>query len=219
MSTGINVTYDLLFDILRYEKSRDELQALDEDFFKNISEYLEIKQVLLLNVNTPTGERELTRIQINNVKKILTELYERRERKIINLALYKIKTGSELVNSVALLKEEKFLFDSIFDVLFKYRSQILEVLLDNKVPNPTSTLNSMNTLETPLNSVQKKSMDSQEESFDIIKSVRFLKPVPKFLGPELENYGPYEEYDIASIPSRIANILIRKERAEEIKSE
>jgi len=56
------------------------------------------------------------------------------------------------------------------------------------------------------------------EDDDTAKSVRFIKPVPKFLGPELETYGPFEEQDIASLPSKVANILIRKERAEEIKA-
>ena len=49
-----------------------------------------------------------------------------------------------------------------------------------------------------------------------MKSIRFIKPVPKFLGTELEIYGPFEENDIASLPSRIAKVLIKKERAEEM---
>ncbi|MEK6614689.1 MAG: hypothetical protein AABZ32_01045, partial [Bacteroidota bacterium] len=50
----------------------------------------------------------------------------------------------------------------------------------------------------------------------LIISVRFIKPVPKFLGPELESYGPFEPEDIASLPSQIARILVGKGRAERI---
>jgi hypothetical protein len=33
----------------------------------------------------------------------------------------------------------------------------------------------------------------------------------------MREYGPYEEEEVAKLPSEIANLLIQKERAEEIK--
>ena len=36
--SDINITYDLLFDILRYEKSRDDLQKLDDKFYQDVAE-------------------------------------------------------------------------------------------------------------------------------------------------------------------------------------
>ena len=218
MSTNINITYDLLFDILRYEKSRDELQPLDKDFFKNVVEYLQAKDALLLSAQTPVTERELTRIQVNNVKKLLTELYERRERKIINLALYKIKTGSDTINIASLLEDEKILFDSLLFILGKYKQEILDNILNNKIPF-TKALDFPDLNIAPASVNKPVLADDKMIDDDSIKSVRFIRPVPKFLGPELETYGPFEEQDIASLPSRIANILIRKVRAEEIKSE
>jgi len=83
--SDISITYDLLFDVLRAEKSRDELQKLDEKFYKNVVEYINSKESAINNPNTPHSERELTRIQLSNVKKLLIELYDRREKKIINL--------------------------------------------------------------------------------------------------------------------------------------
>ena len=50
------------------------------------------------------------------------------------------------------------------------------------------------------------------------KIIRFLNHVPKFVGKELEDYGPFEEEDIANLPSEIADVLISKGSAEEIKS-
>ena len=41
--------------------------------------------------------------------------------------------------------------------------------------------------------------------------------MPKFVGRDLEVYGPFEEEDIANLPGEIADILILKNRAEEIK--
>ena len=49
-----------------------------------------------------------------------------------------------------------------------------------------------------------------------VKTVRFMSAVPKFLGRELEVYGPFEEEDVANLPGEVADVLIKKGRAEEI---
>ena len=51
------------------------------------------------------------------------------------------------------------------------------------------------------------------------KMVRFIHAVPRFLGKELETYGPYEAEEIATLPEEIVNVLLQKNRVEEIKSE
>ena len=51
------------------------------------------------------------------------------------------------------------------------------------------------------------------------KLVRFLYSVPKFVGKELEEYGPFEEEDIANLPAEIAKVLLDKGRVEEIKGD
>ena len=196
------VTYDLLFDLLRYEKSREELQKFEETFYRDVVEYLKSKEETLLNANTPTAERELTRIQLGNIKKILKELYERRERKIISLSLYRIKAGSDMIDTSALLEEEKIFFDNLVLVFSKYRSDILENLLDGKTPFASDM------------HVPEKIVQDPER----IVSVRFTKPVPKFLGQELETYGPFDEGDLASLPARISKIIIDKGYAQEIKA-
>ena len=52
-----------------------------------------------------------------------------------------------------------------------------------------------------------------------VRLVRFVHPVPKFVGPELEEYGPFDEEDIASLPAEVADVIIGKGRAEEIREE
>ena len=206
--TEINITYDLLFDILRIEKSREDLQKLDDKFYKNVIEYINTKESFIKDANTAHTERELTRIQLGNVKKLLTDLYERRERKIINLAIYKIKTGSGAINTDSLLEEEKYLFDSIYAQLSKYKSEILDNIVNGKAP--------MLNAGASYNTLPVKPIEDMDEDMTGVKSVRFVKAVPRFLGPELEIYGPFEENDIASLPSKIASILIKKNRAEEM---
>jgi len=47
-------------------------------------------------------------------------------------------------------------------------------------------------------------------------NLKFLKPIGKFVGEELETYGPFDEGDIANIPKSIAKLLIDKEEAEKV---
>jgi DNA replication factor GINS len=205
--SDLAISYDLLFDILRYEKSREDLQALDKDFFKKVVEYLKQKDASILGVNTPTSERELARIQVNNIKKILQEIYDRREKKIINLALYRVKTGSEMINTNVLLEEERIMFDNLFLLFSKYKSSILDNMLNHKLPFADN-------MDTPTSEKKHETIIDPEQ----IISIRFIKPVPRFLGPELDTYGPFEEQDIASMPYKIASILISKNHAEQIRS-
>ncbi len=69
-----------------------------------------------------------------------------------------------------------------------------------------------NALEKP-----KEDFKAAIELKKFTKLVRFMGYVPKFVGPELEEYGPFEEEDIANLPAEVADVLISKSRAEEIK--
>ena len=40
--------------------------------------------------------------------------------------------------------------------------------------------------------------------------------MPKFLGTDLETYGPYKENSTTEMPDEVANLLIKQQRAEEI---
>lgn len=215
----ISITYDLLFDVLRVEKSRDDLQKLDEKFYNNVVEYINSKESVISNPNTPHSERELTRIQLGNVRKLLMELYDRREKKIINLAIYKIKTSSGMIMTDGLSEEEKPLFDRLYAELSRYRSSTINNIIEGKNPvlesaRPQASSKSDNVAVSKNHGVEEK-----DYAAGSVRSVRFIRPVPRFLGPELETYGPFEEDDIASLPSKIADILVDKERAENMNIE
>ena len=45
----VNITYETLFDLLRRERSRNELQELEETFYEDVKKYLEEKQNMLVD--------------------------------------------------------------------------------------------------------------------------------------------------------------------------
>lgn len=206
----INITYETLFEMLRIEKNRDDLQDLQPSFFNDVLEYLREKQQILDESKVKEDlfsatEREKISTEMNNIKRILKEVYERREKKIINMAVNKSRTKSNIIDTSKLLKEESTLFNQFVTILDRFREGILLNMFDLRQPF-----------------IEEKKEEKQEQQQEApppqkeTKLVRFLQPVPKFLGKELEVYGPFEEEDMSTLPGEIADVLIQKGRAEEV---
>ncbi|MFH2028776.1 MAG: hypothetical protein ABIJ08_06565 [Nanoarchaeota archaeon] len=224
---GITITYETLFEISRREKDRLELQKLDASFLNDVVSYLKEKRSILDSKENQQGffsddEKSKTTYQLSNIKKILKELYERREKKIINLALDKSKTKSDLIDMSNLLDHEIDMFDSLLKLLDSYRENVLIRLLNTQLPGKVTTLSvekkdEVQELHEMSNNAVGLNKDSSEER--LTKLIRFKHAVPKFLGLEGEEFGPFEEEDIASLPFQIANVLITKGRADQINEE
>ena len=211
MAQEVVITYETLFELLKREKERPDLQRLEPAFFSDTISYIkDKKKILEAKSDSPFAveERKKTERQLENIYKIIRELYERREKKIINLALDRSRTKSSLIDTTALLKEEKVVFDALTGLLDTYREAILHSVLDEKMPF--------------MQAMYDKPKEDFKTAFELkkpTKLVRFAHPVPKFVGPELEEYGPFEAEDIANLPSEVADVLISKGRVEEIKGE
>ena len=82
------ITYETLYELLRIEKLRPELQKLDESFFKDIVNFIQEKKAILDSQKAKDSvftqiEAEKTKRQIVNILKIVRDLYEKRENKIL----------------------------------------------------------------------------------------------------------------------------------------
>ena len=213
MAQEVVITYETLYELLKRERERTDLQKLEPSFFSDTINYIKDKKKILEaktedSVFAPE-ERKKTERQLENIYKIVKELYERREKKIISLATDKSRTRSNLIDASGLLKEEKVFFDALTNMLDNYREAILFAVLNEKMPF-------MQSLD------EKKPVEMFRSAIELKKPtrlVRFTSHVPKFVGPELEEYGPFEEEDIANLPAEIADVLINKAKAEEIKEE
>ena len=212
MAQEVVITYETLFELLQREKERSDLQRLEPTFFSDVISYIkDKKKILEAKSDSPFAqeERKKTERQLENIYKILKELYERREKKIISLAIDKSRTKSHLIDTTALLKEEKVIFDALANLLDTYRDAILGSVLNEKMPfmqsfedgNPKEDFKTAFELKKPT------------------KLVRFTHEVPRFVGPELEEYGPFDKEDIANLPAQVADVLISKGKTEEIKEE
>jgi len=243
--TEVKITYETLFDLLRREKTREELQELDKTFYSDVVAYMQAKQSLIDNKGSQAelfgaSESEKIKLQIQNIKKIVKELYDRRVSKIMKLGMNRSKAGGGISNTVAMLPEEKTFFDETLLLLNKNREDILnQILFFEKLESRVSLKKDFVEAKKEFSKVKSASeeetneeidedegtseeKDSKEQEsdddYDIKVSVRFKDKVPKFVGKKLETYGPFEEGDEAELPRIIAKILINKDKAEETQS-
>lgn len=201
---NVIITYETLYELLRREKYRKELQKLDKNFFKDVINYLEEKKSILKsqekkdNIFAPSNVQK-TRKQLENLQKIIKELYERRETKIIQLAVFSSRTNATIHDYGSMLDEEKELYKTLSEDLGNFRSSILKSLLRGELPTKN-----------------KKTRKLEKDKVIETKLIRFLQPMPQFVGDDLEIYGPFEAEDISNLPARVADVLIKNNRAEEL---
>ena len=182
------LTYDELFDTYLREKSQEELQQLAPDFFERLAAYMSNKQAAVRTSATDTfslQKKEKALHQMRNIRKVIQDLYDRRERKIVQMALVKARTDSPALDFSAFSPEEQLLFDSLAEVLGKARTEKLTALLD-----------------VPVGPEQER-------------AVVFLEDMPAFMDKQLQRHGPFKAEETARLPATLAAMLIEKGKAKQ----
>ncbi|MBU1245867.1 MAG: hypothetical protein KKH88_04720 [Nanoarchaeota archaeon] len=205
--TDIMITFETLYDLLRREKTRQEIQKLDENFYKDLAKYISEKKDILESQKQKESvftqqEIKKTQNQIDSILKIIRELYEIRENKIIQVALINSRTKSENETVTNLVPEEEDFYKLVIQGLNQFRSNILHSVQNSNPP-------------TIIKKEEPKDIKRDEKPQNI-KFIRFIETVPKFVGSDLQVYGPFEKEDVANLPINVVTLLIKNNRAEEI---
>ncbi len=111
------ITFRYIREIHLEEKNSQKLAKIPENFYELVKDYLEKK------------EQEGNLSEIKNVKIMVEEIFNRRERKIINFAIISARTGFVPEN---MTEEEKMFFEKLVEVIKSRRSSILEKLTQDK---------------------------------------------------------------------------------------
>lgn len=208
------LTFETIYELLRREKNKADIQQLDKEFYENLKAYLGEKQEMYEKSLVKTDifsvtERPNIALQLHNMKKIIKELYEKREKKIIDLALISSKTKSNILSTENLLEQEKIFFEELISLLDKHREEFNNtVMKTNELPKTSIADQKVQTIKDAV---------IQEEKDK--KNIEFTEFTDAFFGKELEEYGPYNKGDIAEIPNEIAQILINQKKAVEAKAQ
>ena len=211
MSEDIVITFETLFDILRKEKSSNELQKLDANFFRDVLDYFRDKKSLMNTANPSSmfsfEEQQRTQQQLQNAQRLLRDIYEWREKKIMLMARDSSRSKNLLVNRGAMLDDEKRLFDDILLTLNRYRNDVLYRLISAKSDD----------FQEPKD-LKKESSNiglSESKKHEMVK-IRLREDVSEFIGPNMETLGPYNAGDVVELPNIIAGILVNRSQAEKI---
>lgn len=153
------ITYDTIRKAHRAEKQEIALQKLPDSFFLAVRGWLDHKQI------TQKGTASL--LEIENAKRLLDDLLNRREKKLVIAALHTIRGDVPPTNMT--LDEEKF-FDSLVNMLRKTRHDLREQLfgydsiIEEKLESARAMMDEMKTAdENKMAAAQEKAGDGKNE--------------------------------------------------------
>jgi len=210
----VNITYETLFDFLRREKNNEEISKLPDEFYADVMDYLGEKFKILEESKQSTDsfsnlDKEKTSEDLLSIRKVLKELYNRREKKIVKAALDTAMINAPIANTEHMLDYELELYNKAVKLFKQFRTKVLMRLLEAKEPEHLN-----NFYPKPSEAELPKEIAPIEEA-DGLMTVVFLEDVEMFVGRELEEYGPFKKEDEAELPEDMAQILIEKGSAKE----
>jgi DNA replication factor GINS len=116
------ITFELIRRIQREEQRVPKLTKLPENFYQNVAAYLQQKRKL--------GEAKDERrggLEIKNIERLVEDIFNRRERKILNQAIISVRTGMSPEN---LTEEEDVFFNVLLNSLKDRRNNMLKKMLE-----------------------------------------------------------------------------------------
>jgi len=225
------ITYETFRKFQRNERENQELQELPEDFYKSCNTWIKRKNEMYEKTKDTMILKE-----IENVMSIIKDILDRRERKLILMAIQTVRSKAPPRN---LLPYEIDHFDTIVKQLKNMREGILKIISgetnppknepdeprkqpesiknkseDNDIPkNEEPTIDKEKYIEEIKESVKEKEKLKEIEKFKLVK---ILDNIPQFLGTDGKVYGPLEKDDLITLENKIADLLVSKNKAEYI---
>lgn len=236
------ITYETFRKFQRKERESENLQELPEDFFKSCAEWIKRKARAYEETKDLMIQRE-----IENVLGIIKDILDRRERKLLLLAMHTVRSNVVPKN---LHPYEEECFDKVVESLRGMRERILKVIKGESEETEekeegqkaSSTEKPPEKKEEPEKKeveakeikdfVEEGSAPENEEGEEAgaevkeegnepkiveppgCKLVKILSEVPKFLGVDGREYGPFKPNDIVTLEKEVAEILVKGNKAE-----
>jgi len=195
------LSYKSLRRIQQMEKNSPVLSELSSNFYNAVSEYLE-KLEKRFEEESSSQKKMILEDEMKNVKKIIINIYEQREKKILLAAISKARGGNPDLKNLEII--EKNLFDSILDIILQSRKQLLknEIVKKNVKREIKNTKNS-------------KKNENNVKTDNTNPILRITKNIPEFIGTNEKRYN-LRQGDIVSLPENMGKMLIKKDAAKEI---
>jgi len=188
------INYKTLRKIQQIEKDSPTLTKIDSNFYNALSDYLKYLDDRL-EKESSSQKQTLLRDEIQNTKKIMANIYEQREKKILLASISKARGGDPDLKN--LVDAERNLFESILNLMMQTR----EELLNKKSSDKEKT-------------VEPEEKNLKQENTNPI--VRITQDIPEFIGTDTKKYNLRKD-DVISLPRDMSDTLSKRGVAKEIK--
>lgn len=184
----MSLSYDDIRRIYRLEKSTSRLVDVDAGFYNDLFEFVSAeKEKYLKSIKSFSLEEAR---DFANLKKMVETIFLYRQKKVLSLALVASRSNSETDEKMAL--SEQKLFSQAVSLLNEQKSLLAQMFGEKSVDSKTLSD------ETALNTL----------------SIKILKEVPAFIGPEMKEYGPYGMGVVVALPNKVAKLFVDRKLGE-----
>lgn len=212
------ITYQELRKIQAKERDNPEIQEIGEDFIDRIVEYVHAKRNALKemkekdSVFSKDSSSEI-QYELRNVLSIISDIYDRRQRKILSQVMISLKTDS-LEDISKMLEFEKDIYEKSLSLLKKFRSEFF-----NKVMNSTPAPAPKPATPAPAPKPEIPSTETIKKTQDEMISLKTTTDVQSFVWENGRTYGPFLKGDVVKVPKKIADILANSGKAVPVEEE
>jgi len=190
------ITYKILRKIQQQEKNLPLPSKIDENFYQKCSDYLNNLQKISDQENN-SQRIQLFKDEIQNTKKIVLNIYELREKKIVQAALSHVRGGEPDLDH--LLDKERTLFDDLSKKIIATRSEMMQQKVEKNDAAP------------PEPKVEEKKNKTSTTTVFHVK-----QDIPRFVGTDMKTYSLRKD-DVITLPQELSNPLQKKGMIKQIK--
>ena len=190
-----DINYRYLRKIQQSERDSPVLTKIESNFYTSLSNYLKDLDGRL-EKDSSSQKYNLLRDEIQNTKKIASNIYEQREKKILLAAISKARGGNPDLNN--LVDVERELFDSVLKLMKQSREQLF--IVKKKEENTTSEVKD----------------NKNEEKDNSNPIIRVTEDIPEFVGTDTRKYN-LRKNDVLSIPKDMSDTLSKRDVAKKIR--
>lgn len=198
MADHEEINYKTLRRIQQTEQTASGLTKIDATFYRDVAVYVKTLEQSIETEKNPL-KLKLFSDEISNTKKIITSIYELREKKIVHTALSTVRSGTPDLKN--LLEVEKRLYEALVEQISSSRHEVFEGHKENPPPaNPQS----------------KPAEPSPAREPNTNPVVRVVQDTPEFIGTDEKTYALRKE-DVLSLPDDTAGPLLKKGVVKQVK--
>ena len=173
--------------IQRKEQNSSRMVQVGDSFYKELADFVKQSTDSYKGNQDPVQFRDL-----DNVVKLARRAFDAREQKLVMSAIRSVRTGED--GSENMTPEEKAAYCTIVASIASHRRFFNGVLLG----------------DYPLEMAPKTPKEAPKlinEDINNISLVRIRKPIPRFVGADSREYGPFEANDVVKLPKAEAGLL------------